>query len=265
MVGSEGTLGIFTEITVALAPRPQLSKYGVAYFDSLASAAHAVDQVMLAGLLPATLEFLDNTCIVAVEDFAHLGLDKEAGALLLFGDDGDEASVIPAITRMADIIKSASGCRGFTLAADVAEADALLYARRCSLPALARLGSLSILEDIAVPRPKMAEAVRKIEEIAQRYNLRIGTFGHAGDGNLHPTIVVDKDIPEEVRKAELALREIFQIAIDLGGTITGEHGVGSAKLPFLEPLLGPVNMQLQRNIKKVFDPKGILNPGRLGS
>jgi len=166
---------------------------------------------------------------------------------------------------MADIIKSASGCRGFTLAADVAEADALLYARRCSLPALARLGSLSILEDIAVPRPKMAEAVRKIEEIAQRYNLRIGTFGHAGDGNLHPTIVVDKDIPEEVRKAELALREIFQIAIDLGGTITGEHGVGSAKLPFLEPLLGPVNMQLQRNIKKVFDPKGILNPGRLGS
>jgi glycolate oxidase len=111
----------------------------------------------------------------------------------------------------------------------------------------------------------MAEAVRKIEEIAQRYNLRIGTFGHAGDGNLHPTIVVDKDIPEEVRKAELALREIFQIAIDLGGTITGEHGVGSAKLPFLEPLLGPVNMQLQRNIKKVFDPKGILNPGRLGS
>ena len=265
MVGSEGTLGIFTEITVALAPRPQLSKYGVAYFDSLASAAHAVDQVMLAGLLPATLEFLDNTCIVAVEDFAHLGLDKEAGALLLFGDDGDEASVIPAITRMAEIIKSASGCRGFTLAADVAEADALLYARRCSLPALARLGSLSILEDIAVPRPKMAEAVRKIEEIAQRYNLRIGTFGHAGDGNLHPTIVVDKDIPEEVRKAELALREIFQIAIDLGGTITGEHGVGSAKLPFLEPLLGPVNMQLQRNIKKVFDPKGILNPGRLGS
>ena len=111
----------------------------------------------------------------------------------------------------------------------------------------------------------MAAVVKRIEEIAQRFNLRIGTFGHAGDGNLHPTIVIDKDNVEEVKKSELALREIFNLAIEYGGTITGEHGVGSAKLPFLEGLIGPGNMELQRSIKKVFDPKGILNPGRLGS
>jgi glycolate oxidase len=265
LVGSEGTLAVFTEITVALAPRPEASKYGVAYFDDLAAAAGAVEKIITAGILPATLEFLDNTCLVAVEDFAHLGLDTKAGALLLFGDDGDLISIAQSVSKMAEIAKSSSGCRGVTLAADVAAADALLYARRCSLPALARLSSLSILEDIAVPRKSMAEAVKRIEAIGTKHGLRIGTFGHAGDGNLHPTIVLDKDNPKEVAAAEAALAEIFALPLEFGGTITGEHGVGSAKLPYLEAKIGPANMQLQRDIKKVFDPAGILNPGRIGS
>lgn len=265
LVGSEGTLAVFTEITVALAPRPEASKYGVAYFEDLAAAAGAVEKIITAGILPATLEFLDNTCLVAVEDFAHLGLDTKAGALLLFGDDGDLISIEQSVSKMAEIAKSSSGCRGVTLAADVAAADALLYARRCSLPALARLSSLSILEDIAVPRKSMAEAVKRIEAIGTKHGLRIGTFGHAGDGNLHPTIVLDKDDPREVAAAEAALAEIFALPLEFGGTITGEHGVGSAKLPYLEAKIGPTNMQLQRDIKKVFDPAGILNPGRIGS
>ncbi len=265
LVGSEGTLAVFTEITVALAPRPEASKYGVAYFDDLAAAAGAVEKIISAGILPATLEFLDNTCLVAVEDYAHLGLDTKAGALLLFGDDGDLISIDQSVNKMAEIAKSSAGCRGVTLAADVAAADALLYARRCSLPALARLSSLSILEDIAVPRKSMAEAVKRIEAIGAKHKLRIGTFGHAGDGNLHPTIVLDKDNPREVAAAEAALAEIFALPLEFGGTITGEHGVGSAKLPYLEAKIGPANMQLQRNIKKVFDPAGILNPGRIGS
>ena len=265
LVGSEGTLAVFTEITVALAPRPEASKYGVAYFEDLAAAAGAVEKIITAGILPATLEFLDNTCLVAVEDFAHLGLDTKAGALLLFGDDGDLISIEQSVTKMAEIAKSSSGCRGVTLAADVAAAEALLYARRCSLPALARLSSLSILEDIAVPRKSMAEAVKRIEAIGVKHGLRIGTFGHAGDGNLHPTIVLDKDNPKEVAAAEAALAEIFALPLEFGGTITGEHGVGSAKLPYLEAKIGPANMQLQRDIKKVFDPAGILNPGRIGS
>jgi len=265
LVGSEGTLAVFTEITVALAPRPEASKYGVAYFEDLAAAAAAVEKIITAGILPATLEFLDNTCLVAVEDFAHLGLDTKAGALLLFGDDGDLVSIEQSVNKMEEIAKSSAGCRGVTLAADVAAAEALLYARRCSLPALARLSSLSILEDIAVPRKSMAEAVKRIEAIGKKHGLRIGTFGHAGDGNLHPTIVLDKDDPREVAAAEAALAEIFALPIEFGGTITGEHGVGSAKLPYLEAKIGPANMQLQRNIKKVFDPAGILNPGRIGS
>ena len=265
LVGSEGTLAVFTEVTVALAPRPAASKYGVAYFEDLAAAAGAVEKIISAGILPATLEFLDNTCLVAVEDFAHLGLDTKAGALLLFGDDGDAISIEQSVNKMAEIAKSASGCRGVTLAADVAAAEALLYARRCSLPALARLSSLSILEDISVPRKAMAEVVNRIEAIGKKHGLRIGTFGHAGDGNLHPTIVLDKDNPSEVAAAEVALAEIFALPLEFGGSITGEHGVGSAKLPYLEGLIGSTNMQLQRDIKKVFDPAGILNPGRIGS
>ena len=265
LVGSEGTLAIFTEITVALAPRPKASKYGVAYFEDLASASVAVEKIISSGILPATLEFLDNTCIVAVEDFAHLGLDTGAGALLLFGDDGDAISIEQSVNQMADIAKSANGCRGATLAADIVAAEALLYARRCSLPALARLSSLSILEDISVPRNAMAEVVRRIEEIGKKNNLRIGVFGHAGDGNLHPTIVLDKDNADEVASAEIALAQIFALPLEFGGSITGEHGVGSAKLPYLESQIGAANMQVQRGIKAVFDPAGILNPGRIGT
>lgn len=265
LIGSEGTLAIFTEITTVLSPRPKASKYGVAYFNNLADASVAVDSIVASGILPATLEFLDNTCIKAVEDFAHLGLDNDAGALLLFGDDGSAESVAKAVTEMADISSSARGVRAVTLAPDVAAAEALLYARRCSLPALARLGSMSILEDISVPRPQMSKAADAIERIGEKYSLLIGTFGHAGDGNLHPTIVINKDDADEVARAEKSLADIFNLALDLGGTITGEHGVGSAKLPYLRQKLGDVSLALHRNIKSVFDPDGILNPGRVGS
>ncbi len=265
LIGSEGTLAIFTEITTVLSPRPKSSKYGVAYFNNLADASVAVDSIVASGILPATLEFLDNTCIKAVEDFAHLGLDKEAGALLLFGDDGGAESVEKAVAEMAEISSAARGVRAVTLAPDVAAADALLYARRCSLPALARLGSMSILEDISVPRPQLSRAAEAIEGIGEKYSLLIGTFGHAGDGNLHPTIVINKDDADEVARAEKSLADIFNLALDLGGTITGEHGVGSAKLPYLKEKLGDVSMALHRNIKSVFDPDGILNPGRVGS
>jgi glycolate oxidase len=265
LIGSEGTLAIFTEITTVLSPRPKASKYGVAYFNNLAEASVAVDSIVASGILPATLEFLDNTCIKAVEDFAHLGLDNDAGALLLFGDDGSADSVEKSVTAMADISSSARGVRAVTLAPDVAAAEALLYARRCSLPALARLGSMSILEDISVPRPQLSRAAESIEKIGEKYSLLIGTFGHAGDGNLHPTIVINKDDADEVARAERSLSDIFNLALDLGGTITGEHGVGSAKLPYLRQKLGDVSLALHRNIKSVFDPDGILNPGRVGS
>lgn len=264
-VGSEGTLGVITEATVALRPRPKVSRYGVAYFDSLENSALAVEEIVATGILPATLEFLDNVCINSVEDYANLGLNRNAGALLLFGDDGDEYTAESNTSEMARICQNTRGNLSVIRARDVVEAEALLEARRCSLPSLARLKSLSILEDISVSRPMLPLAVRRIEEISKKHQVLIGTFGHAGDGNLHPTIVVDKNEPREVTAAHAALDEIFNLAIELGGTITGEHGVGAAKLPYLEARLGKAQMEVLRRVKKTFDPNGILNPGKLGS
>ncbi|MFI1568310.1 FAD-binding oxidoreductase [Streptomyces sp. NPDC020490] len=264
LTGSEGTLAVITEVTVALLPAPAETGTGVAYFDTLADASRAVAAVIASGIVPATLEFLDRKCIDAVEEFAGLGLRRDAGALLLFGDDGSAANVAGNLARIGDVCQD-NGALEVTLAEDVARADALLAARRCSLPALSRLGSLTILEDATVPRHRMAEMVDRIDEIADRHQVRIATFGHAGDGNLHPTCVLDPDDAEGADRAHKAFAEIFAAAIGMDGTITGEHGVGAAKLPYLADRLGDDQVALLRRIKKAFDPAGILNPGKLGS
>jgi glycolate oxidase len=264
LTGSEGTLAVITEVTVGLLPLPQTAGTGVAYFDHLADAGRAVARIIADGALPATLEFLDNRCINAVEDFAGLGLDRQAGALLLFGDDGSPGVVATSLDRMAQAC-TAIGARGVTLAKDVAESDALLAARRCSLPALARLAPITMLEDATVPRPRLAEMVDLIDEIATRHDVVCATFGHAGDGNLHPTIVFDPVDGDARHRAEAAFDEVFRAAMRLGGTITGEHGVGAAKRPWLAARLGEEQLALLRRIKAAFDPAGILNPGKLGS
>ncbi|EST38955.1 FAD-binding protein [Streptomycetaceae bacterium MP113-05] len=264
LTGSEGTLAVITEVTVALLPKPADTGTGVAYFDSLTDASRAVAAVIAAGVVPATLEFLDRKCIEAVEAYAGLGLRTDAGALLLFGDDGDPSVVAGNLARIQDVCTT-SGALEVTLAEDVARADALLAARRCGLPALSRLGSLTILEDATVPRHRLAEMVGRIDAIAERHGLLIATFGHAGDGNLHPTCVLDPDDTGAVQRAHEAFGEIFAAAIELDGTITGEHGVGAAKLPYLADRIGDDQMALLRRIKQAFDPAGILNPGKLGS
>jgi glycolate oxidase len=264
LTGSEGTLAVITEITVALLPMPAVARTGVAYFDSLADAGRAVAAVIHDGIVPATLEFLDNRCINAVEDFANLGLDRQAGALLLFGDDGTAEAVARSLSIMAGTCER-SGARGVTMARDVAESEALLTARRCSLPALARLAPITLLEDATVPRPRIAEMVDRIDAICAAHDVVVATFGHAGDGNLHPTIVFDPADDGAAHRAEAAFGEIFGAAMDLGGTITGEHGIGAAKRPYLERRLGADQMALLRRLKTAFDPAGILNPGKLGS
>jgi len=264
LTGSEGTLAVITEITVGLLPMPATAGTGVAYFDDLPGAGRAVAAIIAGGVLPATLEFLDNRCINAVEDFARLGLDRGAGALLLFGDDGAADVVAASLDRMARTCAQV-GARSVTRARDVVESDALLAARRCCLPALARLAPITMLEDVSVPRPKLAEMVATIEKIAQRHAVVCATFGHAGDGNLHPTIVFDPDDGDARHRAEAAFDEVFHAAMALGGTITGEHGVGAAKRPWLAARLGEDQLALLRRIKTAFDPAGILNPGKLGS
>ena len=264
LTGSEGTLGVLTELTVALLPMPASTNTGVAYFPTLADAGRAVDAILGHGIVPATLEFLDAKCIGAVEEYAHRGLRGDAGALLLFGDDGSHDVVARNLDRIGETC-SATGALEVTLAENIARAQALLEARRCSLPALSRLGTMTILEDATVPRPRLAEMVDRIDAIAASHDVPVATFGHAGDGNLHPTIVVDQHDDDGIKRAHEAFGDIFKAAIGMEGTITGEHGVGAAKLPYLTDRLGADQMALLRRIKAAFDPAGILNPGKLGS
>jgi len=264
LCGSEGTLGVLTELTLRLVPRPPASGTGVASFDGLDAAARAVTRTLRAGVLPVTLEFLDQVCVRTVEAFARIGLDTDAGAMLIFGQDGEPEAVERDMGRMARACEE-EGASHVRVAEDDAEAGRILEARRAALPSLSRLERLTILEDATVPRDRLPEMVGRVQEIARRHDLRVGTFGHAGDGNLHPTAVLDPDDEDAVRRAHEAFGEIFAAAIELGGTITGEHGVGLTKLPFLERQLGGEHVALVRRIKHAFDPRGILNPGKLGS
>lgn len=264
LVGSEGTLAIVTEATLALTPVPAASSALVAYFASVDDAGGAVGRIMDAGLRPSMVELLDRTCIEAVEESAQLGLRLDADALLLLGDDGHPAAVSAVMEEMEALVLGA-GAIETVRAGSPAESEALLAARRCTLPSLARLGGRTILEDASVPVPAVAEMVHRIAEIASHHRLRLGTFGHAGDGNLHPTCIVDPGDPEAMEAAEAAFAQVFQAALDLGGTISGEHGIGAAKLAYLGAQLGPVQMELLRRVKAAFDPAGILNPGKLGS
>jgi glycolate oxidase len=264
LCGSEGVLAVLTEITLRLIPAPRSYRVGLAYFGRLAQAGAAVSDVLANGILPATLEFLDRTCLKTVEAYAHVGLRTDAGALLLFGQDGDHSTVDSDL----EFIEQAclrEGAVDVRIAADDEEVSRLLEARRAVLPSLSRLAPLTILEDATVPRSRLAEMVERIEAIASRHAVLIGTFGHAGDGNLHPTCVVDPAEEGVLTRVEAAFAEIFEAAIELGGTITGEHGVGLAKRPFLDAQLGDAQMSLLRRVKAAFDPAGILNPGKLGS
>src|SRR3954452_16473847 len=264
LCGSEGTLAVMTELTLRLLPAPEASGTGMAYFGDLGDAARALSRVLASGILPVTLEFLDRVCIDAVEGYAQIGLDRSAGALLIFGQDGDPASIERDMARMAEACE-AEGASEVRIAGSDAEAADVLAARRAVLPALSRLEPLTILEDATVPRSRIAEMVARIQEIAEQRDLTIGTFGHAGDGNLHPTVVLDPADEAAVHRAHEAFTEIFDVAIAMDGTITGEHGVGLVKLKHLERQLGAEHLALLRRIKAAFDPNGILNPGKLGS
>jgi glycolate dehydrogenase FAD-linked subunit len=264
LTGSEGTLAVLTELTLGLRPAPAATTTGIAYFTGLEPASDAVQGVIAAGILPATLEFLDAWCIRAVEDHVKLGLDTGAGAMLLFGDDGSPEEASRTATAMAEVMR-AHGAISVQVATAAAESDALLAARRCALPALARLGGATMLEDVGVPRSRLPALVSRINAIAARHEVTIATFGHAGDGNTHPTGCFSPGDARQRLRITAAFAEIFVAAVELGGTITGEHGVGAAKLPYLEAQLGYAQVALLARIKRAFDPAGILNPGKLGS
>lgn len=262
MVGSEGTLGIITEITLKLIPLPQTKKTGIAYFNSLEDAARTVSAIIADKIIPVTLEFMDKGTIHAVEDFMSIGLPRDAEAMLLMEQDGPEEQVTQDIQKMIAIAQE-QGATSAILAATEEEAEGLKTGRRVALSALSRKRPTTILEDATVPRSEIARMVKAIQQIAEKYDVQINTFGHAGDGNLHPTCLTDTRDAEEMSRVEKALDEIFHVAIELGGTITGEHGVGEMKSPYLEWKLGASGMQLMKHIKQSVDPQNIMNPGKM--
>lgn len=262
LVGSEGTLGIVTEATLKLIPMPETKQTMLALYQDLEAAARSVSKIIANQIIPATLEFLDQPTLEVVEDYARIGLPTDVKAVLLIEQDGPKEVVDRDMKKMADICRSEQAV-SVELARSEEEAEALRTARRAALSALARLKPTTILEDATVPRSEIAKMVKAINEIAAKYQLKICTFGHAGDGNLHPTCPTDARDREEMERVEKAFEEIFAKAIEFGGTITGEHGVGAMKAPYLEWKLGPAGMAVMKAIKQALDPNNIMNPGKV--
>lgn len=261
-VGSEGTLGIMTQVLLRLIPKPAAKKTMVATYAQMDQAAETVSAIIAAQIIPCTLEFLDRATIHAVEDYAKIGLPLDCEALLLMETDGHPAVVAEEAEKMEQIAR-ATGAIEVRVAKDDAEATRLASARRTAFSALARISPTTILEDATVPRSELARMVRFVDGIAKKYKLKIGTFGHMGDGNLHPTFLTDERNHAEMHRVEEAFKEIFAEAIRLGGTITGEHGIGLAKKGFLPTFAGDAQMQVLKSLRAVLDPNRILNPGKM--
>jgi glycolate oxidase len=261
-IGSEGTLGVMTKITLKLIPPPETKATMLGLFDQMTDAARTISAIIEARIIPCTLEFLDRTTVACVEEFAHIGLPTDVEALTLMEVDGHPAQVAEAADQIEKIALE-HGAREVRRASSEEEATRLASARRTAFSALARRAPTVILEDVTVPRSELAKMVAAVERIAKEHDLEVGTFGHMGDGNLHPTFLTDERDKVEMQRVEVAMKEMFQTAIDLGGTITGEHGVGLAKKPFLRGALGDVPLDVMKSLKGVFDPKGILNPGKI--
>jgi glycolate oxidase len=260
-VGSEGTLGVITEATLALRPAPQRPVTLAATFATTARTGEVVERVVTTGLVPSLLEVMDNTCICAVDDLLKADLDRSAHALLVAQSDSGGESAAREIEALAQLCREA-GAELVHTTDDPAEGDLLLQARRAALPALERLGS-TLIDDVAVPRSRIAAFLDGCDAIAAGRRLTIGVVGHAGDGNMHPTICFDPAHADQRERAFAAFDDILELGLSLGGTITGEHGVGAIKVDWLEREIGPVALGVHRAVKDALDPAGLLNPGKV--
>jgi len=261
--GSEGTLGIVTEVLLRLISKPRYFKTALADFASLQDASRTVTWILAAGMVPASLELMDQTAIQCVEEAMHIGLNTNVEASMIIETDGaDEQAVIREINACVDFCQK-NGARSVKIAQNESERNALWKARRSISPSLARKAPNKLGEDITVPRSAIPEVVQRLRMISHKYGLPVVIFGHAGDGNLHPNILFDKRQPEQWTKVEQMVGEIFEASLSLGGTLSGEHGVGLLKRPYLERALGSLSIEVQRSIKLALDPLNILNPGKM--
>jgi glycolate oxidase len=262
IVGSEGTLAIIVSITLRLIPKPADKKTMMAFFHDISLAAQTVSDIIRNKIVPTTLEFMDRLCIDSVKDEMGLPVPHETGALLLIEVDGDEALTAREAKKIEEICIR-SGAISYQTASGKEEAELLWEARRNVSPSLMKLRPNKVSQDIVVPRSRMAELVSFLDQLGQEYQLPIPAFGHAGDGNIHVNIMLDKNLPKEVEKANAAVRDLFRKVIEMDGTISGEHGIGITKAPYLEMEISRPALALMSRLKKAFDPRGILNPGKI--
>ena len=260
-VGSEGTLGVVTEVTLALRPTGREPRTVAGLFPTVAQAGDAVARVVAAGLVPSLLEFMDQTSLRACNDHLHMGLPDNAAAMLIAQSDADADRAVADIGAISAIFTEAGGF-DVVEADDLAEGEMLLAARRNSHYALEALGT-GLTDDVCVPLTRLADYIHQVEKVAAEADLTIATVGHAGDGNLHPSVIFDESDADQVRRAGWAFDEIMRIGLEMGGTVTGEHGIGVLKRDWLARELGPIGERVHRDLKRLFDPAGILNPGKV--
>lgn len=262
LLQSEGTLGILYQAILKLVPPPADSKAMLAVFDDMLKASEAVAGIIAEHILPCTLEFLDNNTIVKVDDYTHLGLPRSAAAILLIEVDGHPAQVADDAVAVERVLH-ACGATEVHVAQTAQERNDLWAARRQALPVLARVKPTCVLEDATVPRSQIPRMVKTINDLAKKYRLDVGTFGHAGDGNLHPTFLCDKRDKDEFARVEAAVDEMFDAAIKMGGTLSGEHGIGTAKAKWMEKETSRGTILFSQRLRRALDPKGLLNRTKL--
>ena len=262
IVGSEGTLGIVVEATLKLVPKPEEQQVMLAYFESIDQAAEAITGIISAKITPATLDIMDKNTMVTIENFHHVGLPTDMEAVLVLEVDGFKESVAVQTQQIIDICNK-FGAKNIRVSQNQKEADELWFARRSAFGAVARLRPNVLTEDAVVPRDKIPEFISKTRKIFDKYNLTVCIMGHAGDGNIHPNVSLDLRNKEEAENFEKAAEELFDTAIELGGSLSGEHGIGMLKSGFMRKALDENSIKYMKEIKKLFDPKNILNPGKI--
>jgi glycolate oxidase len=260
--GSEGTLGVITKITLRLLPMPPASKTMMAVFDDMAVGGEVVDSILASGVVPAKIEFVDNFVLRRIEEMTPMGLPVEAKALLLIQADGSPAAVEAESRQIVALLKK-GGAKNIKVAKDAAEAAKYWKMRSAGFAATFGAAHTVMAEDVTVPRDKLPEFIRKLDEISQRTGFFISYLGHAGDGNLHPAIFTDIRNKREFAKAQKTMEEIFLAALSFGGVLSGEHGIGLEKQRFLKRAMDPIALNLMRKIKGILDPNNILNPGKI--
>ena len=265
LIGSEGTLAIITEITLKLIPKPQFKKTYMGIFPDVQKAMNSVFKSLSSGANPVAMEFLDALVIQALREKLDVDLPKDAGAVLVGDVDGSSLDEVNTQLEILDKSFKENGGTEFIIAKDEAEASKLWYARRNASPAVTVFGTLKLNEDISVPRSKLPEALAGIYKIGEKYGFKVPCFGHSEDGNIHVNVMVpDKNDPKQVEDGHHAIEEIFQYVVDLEGTLSGEHGIGLSKAPYMDIAFSDAEMELFKTVKKAFDPNNILNPFKMG-